>query len=136
MISTFSESPGFFTGRHQALLERFADQAGIAIQNARLFEESQRRTRETEALLGAVRAVNQSLDVSETIRLILNQAREVLGVQSASVFTLEPASGELVAVASLDLDLTKVSIRNQVGEGITGAAVAELRPVQSADLQQ
>jgi two-component system, NtrC family, sensor kinase len=134
VISAFAGAPGFFAVRHQALLERFADQAATAIQNARLFEESQRRTRETEALLGAVRAVNQSLEVGETIRLILNQAREVLGVQSASVFTLEPTSGELVAVASLDLDLTKVSIRNRVGEGITGEAVAELRPIQSADL--
>ncbi|HYB40674.1 MAG TPA: GAF domain-containing protein [Candidatus Methylomirabilis sp.] len=134
VISAFSGTPAFFTARHQGLLESFADQAGIAIQNARLFEESQRRTRETEALLEAVRAVNQSLEVGETIRLILNQARAVLGVQSCSVFTLDPDTGELAAVASLDLDMTRSQIRIQIGEGITGAAVQERRPVQSADL--
>ena len=63
VISAFSTTPGFFTDRHPMLLEAFADQAGIAIQNARLFEESQRRARETQALLEAGRAVNQSLDV-------------------------------------------------------------------------
>jgi GAF domain-containing protein len=119
-ISAFSVAPGFFTARHQTLLESFADQAGIAIQNARLYEESQRRARETQALYEAGRAVNQSLEVSETIRLILNQAREVLGVQSCGLFTLDPESGELVSVASLDLEPARGRIRIGVGEGITG----------------
>src|SRR5262249_55827377 len=99
-ISAFSTSAGFFSARHQMLLESFADQAGIAIQNARLFEESQRRARETHALYEAGRAVNQSLEVGETIRLILNQARKVLGVQSCSLFTLDRATAELTSAAS------------------------------------
>ncbi|HXJ78467.1 MAG TPA: GAF domain-containing protein [Candidatus Methylomirabilis sp.] len=134
VISAFSTTPNFFTARHQALLESFADQAGIAIQNARLFAESQRRARETQALYEAGRTVNQSLEVGETIRLILNQAREVLGVQSCGLFTLDPATGELASAASLDLEAAGGVIRVRVGEGITGLAVKERRPVQSADL--
>jgi GAF domain-containing protein/nitrogen-specific signal transduction histidine kinase len=134
VISAFSTTPNLFTARHQALLESFADQAGIAIQNARLFEESQRRARETQALYEAGRTVNQSLDVGETIRLILNQAREVLGVQSCGLFTLDAATGELASVASLDLEAAGGVIRIRVGEGITGRAVKERRPVKSADL--
>ena len=134
VVSAFSTTPGFFTARQQTLLESFADQAGVAIQNTRLFEESQRRARQTQALLEAGRAVNQSLEVGETIRLILNQAREVLGVQSCGLFTLDPATGELASVASLDLEPASGRIRIRVGEGITGAAVEERRPVQSADL--
>ena len=134
VVSAFSTTSGFFTDRHQSLLESFADQAGIAIQNARLFEESQRRARETQALYEAGRAVNESLEVGETIRLILNQAREVLGVKSCGLFTLDPATGELASAASLDLEPAQGRIRIRVGEGITGAAVAERRPVQSSDL--
>ena len=52
VISAYSREPGYFSSREETLLESFAEQAGIAIQNARLFEESQRRARETEALLG------------------------------------------------------------------------------------
>ena len=134
VISAFSATPNFFTARHQALLESFADQAGIAIQNARLFDESQTRARETQALYEAGRTVNQSLEVGETIRLILNQAREVLGVQSCGLFTLDRATGELASAASLDLEAAGGVIRIRVGEGITGLAVQERRPVQSADL--
>jgi two-component system NtrC family sensor kinase len=134
-LSAFSTTPGFFTARHQTVLEGFADQAGIAIQNARLFEESQRRARETQALLQAGRAVSQSLEVGETIRVILQQAREVLAVQSCGLFTLDEASGELSSVASLDLEPERLpSIRVRVGQGITGLAVQERRAVQSADL--
>jgi two-component system NtrC family sensor kinase len=135
VISAFSTSPAAFDDRHQTLLESFADQAGIAIQNARLFEETQRRARETQALLRAGHAVNQSLDVGETVRLILHQAREVLEVQSCGLFTLDAASGQLTATASLDLppeDLAAIRLR--VGEGITGVAVKERRPVQTTDL--
>jgi PAS domain S-box-containing protein len=135
VISAFSTAPSAFGERHQTLLESFADQAGIAIQNARLFEEAQRRTRETQALLRAGHAVNQSLDVGETVRLILNQARAVLEVQSCGLFTVDAATGDLIATASLDLPAEDLpAIRLQVGEGITGAAVKERRPTQTTDL--
>jgi GAF domain-containing protein/nitrogen-specific signal transduction histidine kinase len=135
VISAYSHEPGYFTSREETLLEAFAEQAAIAIQNARLFEESQRRARETEALLAAGRVVSQSLEVGETIRVILHQAREVLGVQSGSIFTLDEATGELTAVASLDEGPARVGqIRVRVGQGITGLAVAEGRPLQSEDL--
>ncbi|HZV95733.1 MAG TPA: GAF domain-containing protein [Candidatus Nitrosocosmicus sp.] len=135
VISAYSHVPGYFSTREETLLEAFAEQAGIAIQNARLFEESQRRAREMEALLAAGRAVSQSLDLGETIRVILHQAREVLGVQSGSIFTLDEATGELSSVASLDEGPARVGqIRVRVGQGITGLAVAEGRPLQSEDL--
>ena len=137
VISAFSRAPGFFTARDQTLLEAFADQAGIAIQNARLFEESERRARETQALLEAGRAVSHSLELGETIRVILQQAREVLRVQSCGIFTLDAATGELTPAASLDLDSESVTrIRIRVGEGVTGLAVQERRPMQSADVHR
>ena len=137
VISAFSSQVRAFGDRQQSVLESFADQAGIAIQNARLFEETQRRARETQALLRAGHAVNQSLDVSETVRLILHQAREVLEVQSCGLFTLDAATGELTATASLDLPAEALhAIRLRVGEGITGVAVKERRPVQTADLNR
>jgi GAF domain-containing protein/nitrogen-specific signal transduction histidine kinase len=135
VISAFSTEPAAFTGRHQQVLEAFAEQAGIAIQNARLFEESLQRGRETRALLEAGRAVTASLDVDETIRVIMQEARSVLGVESCGIMALDPATGDLVSVASLDLPRSMVSqIRLRPGEGIGGRAFVERRPVQSPDL--
>jgi two-component system, NtrC family, sensor kinase len=59
----------------------------------------------------------------------------VLGVQSGSIFTLDEATDELTAVASLDEGPARVGqIRVRVGQGITGLAVAQRRPLQSEDL--
>ncbi len=135
VISAFSTRPAAFSAHHQRVLEAFAEQAGIAIQNAQLFEESVRRARETRALLEAGRAVTASLDLERTIHVIMEQARAVLGVQSCGIMLRDPETGIISSVASLDLSeemVTKVRVRE--GEGVTGLAIAERRPKQSADL--
>jgi GAF domain-containing protein len=135
VISAFSTRPAAFSAHHQRVLEAFAEQAGIAVQNARLFEESLKRTRETRALFEAGRTVTASLDPARTVRVIMEQARAVLGVASCGIMTLDPVSQELVLVASLDLpDEVIGSVRVPAGEGIAGRAVRDLRPRQSADL--
>ena len=135
VISAVSTRAAAFTAHHQRVLEAFAEQAGIAVQNAQLFEESVMRARETRALLAAGRAVTASLDLNRTITVIMEQARAVLGVYSCGIMTLDPETRILSAVASLDLPQDMVStVRVKEGQGITGEAVAELRPKQSTDL--
>ncbi|MBI4636504.1 MAG: GAF domain-containing protein [Candidatus Rokubacteria bacterium] len=135
VISAFAAAPGVFTAHDQQVLEAFAEQAGIAINNAQLFEESVRRSRETRALLEAGRAVTASLDVGQTMRVIMTEARNVLGVESCGIMTLDPATGDLVSSASLDLPPEMAGrIRIKVGEGIGGLAVRDGKPVQSRDL--
>jgi len=135
VVSAFSTRPRSFTAHHQRVLEAFAEQAGIAIHGARLFDESVRGARETRALLEAGRAVTASLDVGRTIRMILEEARGVLGVDSCSVSTFDSGTSELVMVASLDVPQELVStVRLRLGEGVLGRAVQERRPMQSPDL--
>jgi len=135
VISAFSTRSAVFTAHHQQVLEAFAEQAGIAVQNAQLFEESVLRTRETRALLAAGRAVTASLDRDRTMNVIMEQARAVLGAHSCGIMMLDPHTRILALVASLDVPEAMVSgVRVREGEGITGQAVAQLRPMQSADL--
>jgi two-component system, NtrC family, sensor kinase len=134
VISAIATRPRAFTEDSQRVLELFAEQAGIAIHNAQLFEQSVRHARETRALFEAGRSVTASLDVAETMRVIMEQARSVLGVESCGIMTVDRETQELVSVASLDLPPALVgTIRVKEGEGITGMAVRERRPVQSAD---
>jgi PAS domain S-box-containing protein len=135
VISAFSTRSAAFTAHHQQVLEAFAEQAGIAVHNAQLFEESVLRTRETRALLAAGRAVTASLDRDRTITVIMEQARTVLGVHSCGIMMLDPQTRVIALVASLDVPEEMMStVRVNEGEGITGQAVAQLRPMQSADL--
>ncbi len=59
--------PGDFPPRHVEILRTFADQAVIAIENARLFEQVQARTRELEQSLADLRGAQQRLVQSEKL---------------------------------------------------------------------
>ena len=55
-LVTYRDEPGPFSERRVELLQAFADQAALALENARLYEESERRRRESEMLAEAARA--------------------------------------------------------------------------------
>ncbi len=134
-VTLTSRRPAAFDEADVEVVAGLAQPLASAIEQRRLHDESRRHADETRALLQAGRAVTASLDVQETIRVILDEARRVLGVESCSVTALDPTSGDMNVVASLDLPpeiLTQ--IRFHVGEGISGRAVSERRPVQRADL--
>src|SRR6202034_733721 len=60
-------TPSPFTPRQIALVETFADQAVIAIENIRLFDEVQARTKELAASLDELRAAQDRLAQTEKL---------------------------------------------------------------------
>ena len=79
-----------FSDAHVRLLQTFADQAVIAVENVRLFTELQRRTqaltRSVDQLtaLGEVgRAVSSSLDRETVLTTIVSRAVQLSGLEAA-----------------------------------------------------
>jgi len=62
-----------FTDGQIALMETFADQAAIAIENTRLFEELQARNRDLTALSEVGRAVSSTLDLNVVLKTIVDR---------------------------------------------------------------
>lgn len=85
-----------FTSSDQRLLTLFGQQAAIAIQNARLFEAEQSRSREAETLRRAGAAVAATLDQNQAIEKILEQLYRVVPYDSASVQLLGQGFLEVV----------------------------------------
>jgi len=67
------------------LLVTMGAQAASALSNARLYAESQREQRQTEALADVARAVSGSLRTGEVMRLILRHAMALLGAEGACI---------------------------------------------------
>jgi PAS domain S-box-containing protein len=67
LISVTRKEPGTFADHHVALLRTFADQAVIAIENVRLFDELQARTRELSLSLEELRATQDRLVQTEKL---------------------------------------------------------------------
>ncbi len=77
--------PGFFTADHVSLIKAIADQAGIAVLNARLYDESQRRAEVMTALAKSASGVSPSLNLEDVFSGILDQTHWALNVQAVSL---------------------------------------------------
>lgn len=81
------------------LAQSFADQAALALENARLIEETESRARQQEALNAVANAVSQSLDRSELLEIALRKILEVTRRERVSIRLRDPATGEIILAA-------------------------------------
>lgn len=89
-LSVISYDPEHhFGARDLSLVELVGRQAGVAIQNARLFESAQHRAAEAETLRQAASAVNSALALDEVLNKILEQLETVIPYDSAAIFLVE-----------------------------------------------
>jgi GAF domain-containing protein len=108
--------PGAFTPRQIEMVRTFADQAVIAVENARLFNEVQARTRELSESL------KQQTATAEILRVISNSLADTQPVFEAIVQSGSRLfAGAAVTVALRDHDKCKV------------VAVAEADPARAAE---
>src|SRR5262249_12396256 len=107
VISVVRNSVRPFTDKQIELVETFADQAVIAIQNARLFEEVQARNRDVTALGEVGRAVSSTLDLKVVLKTIVDRAVDLSGTDAGSIFYYRSEVGrfELGETAGLDDDV-------------------------------
>lgn len=120
------ETPGFFTPDHLNLVQAIADQAGIAVLNARLYEESQRQARVMTALAESAAAITASLDLEDVLLRILNQVSQAMNVQAVALALIDSKTDELVFRASIGWERSsQKEIRLHRGSGITDWAARE-----------
>jgi signal transduction histidine kinase len=84
-----------FNEGQQALLINLASFAAIALENARIHEESLKRTRELKALADASQVMNSSLSLDRTLPNISEQLARVLNVGRAEIYEWLPEGKQL-----------------------------------------
>jgi signal transduction histidine kinase len=147
-ISVSSVHPDRFTDRHIALLKTFSDQAAIAIENTRLFNELQSRTQELahsveqlHSLSEIGQAVNSTLDLQKVLSTIVKNAVQLSGTVGGAVFEAndeeEVGSFRLRATHGISKGIVDRMQETPLhaGEGATGRAAALRAPVQIPDLK-
>jgi GAF domain-containing protein len=134
-----------FTDAEVSLLETFADQAVIAIENVRLFKELEVRTadltRSVEQLtaLGEVgRAVVSTLDLETVLTTIVVRAVELSRLDGGVVFEYDEGAEEFIQRAATQtggaLAEARRNTRIPKGEGVLGRTAITLEPVQVPDI--
>jgi len=101
---------GLFSDKQIELVTTFADQALIAIENVRLFEEVQARTRdlsrsvvELRALSDVSQTVNASLNLQTVLDTVLAHASEMSDSGGGAIYVLDQARSELALEASRNM---------------------------------
>jgi PAS domain S-box-containing protein len=109
-----------FTEADLEVLTLFANHAAIAIENARLLEETRQRAAEAAALLETSLALN-TLDLDSTLRTIGERAKALFAADGCRVFLLEPDGETLRCVLALhERGEAVLAMRPKLGQGVTG----------------
>ena len=135
-----------FTEKQIELVTTFADQAVIAIENVRLFDEVQARTRELtqsveelRALGDVSQAVNSSIDLETVLTTIVAKATQLSSTDAGAIFVFDEASQEFRLRATYGMDATIIAAigdrRIRLGETAIGEAAAQGTPIQIPDVQ-
>jgi two-component system, NtrC family, sensor kinase len=144
-LSMLRRTAGLFSDDQVQLLQTFADQAVIAIENARLLNELQARTgeltRSVEQLtaLGEVgRAVSSTLELETVLTTIVSRAVELSRLDGGVVFEYDEGADEFVHRVATDvggaLAEARRTTRVRRGEGVVGQTALTLEPAQVPDI--
>ena len=86
---------GFFTPDHVALVQAIADQAGISVLNARLYDESQRNAQVMTSLAKSASGISASLNLEDVFKGILEQTDRAINVKVVALTLVDIQSGKL-----------------------------------------
>jgi signal transduction histidine kinase/CheY-like chemotaxis protein len=113
-----------FDSARIALAMTIAASLGLALQSARLFEDIQRRSRESTALAEVGRDLSASLDLATVLDRIAGHARTLLGAGTSAIFLpagdddLAPTYRAIVAQGEIANNVRSTVVR--LGQGIVG----------------
>ncbi len=112
---------GGFSADDQDRLEEAAEQVALALDNALLYSEAERRALEKDVLLEVSNTLSASLEQDEVLDAILRSLREVVRYDAAAIYLVDRGSGELEQVRELGYPAgSEDAFQLQVGQGIVG----------------
>ena len=145
IITVSRAQPGEFSTAEIGLLQTFADQAVIAVENVRLLTELQARTTDLSRSVGQLtalgevgQAVSSSLDLDTVLTTIVARAVQISGLDGGVIFEYDEAAEEFTQRAATDsagaLAEARRTARVSKGEGVVGRTAVTLGPVQVPDI--
>ena len=120
---------------HRRLLQLLGNQAAVALENSRLFEEAQRRLSRISSLREIDLAISGSVDLQITMEVLISQLIGTLGVDAACVLLYKSHTQTLEYVSASGFrteSLKHTSLK--LGDGLAGKAALERTLVHIPDL--
>lgn len=129
--------PGAFGPEHLELTQAIADQASIAVLNARLYTESSRQARIMTALADGAAAFNSSLDLHEVWQRVLNQTLQAMQVETTAIGLVDGPERAIIFRAATGQNAGNIVDRHiPGGQGLVGQVIREGRGLVIASTTQ
>jgi signal transduction histidine kinase len=147
-IQALNRKEGEFRPDDLALLEAISAQAGVAIENARLFHDQVEKNAELskakealdeslselDLLYDIEKRISSAQTLEDLVDSILHKAMTVLGVEAGSILTREEDSGYLFFKSALGAKGGEVKkLRLEPREGIAGQVASSGEPILTND---
>ncbi len=138
ILHQMTEGKGF-SDKQVLLSSTIASQVALAIENAKLFQATQDRLRESETLLAVSQSVSSTLDLKETLQRVAREAALAAEADSSGAYLLDATQGVIRPFASHNLpdwvsepfQRTPLSLR---GFPLVQEAFDRKAPVYSSDV--
>ncbi|MGC2122730.1 MAG: GAF domain-containing protein [Xanthobacteraceae bacterium] len=143
-IGVAQHEPRAFEDKQIALIKSFADQAVIAIENARLFDEVQKRTEDLReslqqqtATADVLKTISRStLDLQAVLDALVGSAAKLCDAESAFIFRLDGSAYHLAASHGFSDEYRQYIMRHPIEPGrntLVGRAALEARTIHLPD---
>jgi len=120
-----------------ALATTFANQAAVAIENARLFERGEQQIRQLTILRDIDSAISSSFDLRVTLNLLIGHIIRELDVDAAAIFLYNSDSQALSLYASAGLNLKRNAPLKygRIGESLAGQVALQRKFLHIPNLE-
>jgi signal transduction histidine kinase len=117
------------------VIDMFLGQASVAVRNAQLYREAQRRRDVAETLARVARELTGTLDVERIAEAVTHGLVDLLGTRGAALYRYHAETGELRQLAAYGEDAAALrGLAIGPGEGVVGLAVAARKIVTTPDV--
>jgi PAS domain S-box-containing protein len=104
--------------------QAIASMAAIAVRNARLFSQAQRRAEEAQTLINTARSISSSLDTETVLNEIARQANDLLNGDGSRIHLVDYTENALRCVVALEPNARAImNFDLPLGQGLTGHVV-------------
>jgi len=125
--------PHLFSADEIQALTIYANHAAIALERARLLEETQRRLAELTTLFQVSRALREARTVEDMLPIILNSTAQVLQCDQGALSLVDREHGEVIVRVTTPGLESLLGMRTKIGAGVDGRVVQTGRPMLPSD---
>lgn len=136
-LNLYSRKKDFFTDENIDMFQAFSNQAATALENSRLFDETNKRLSAIKALRNIDMAITSSLDPRVTLKILIEEVMEQLEVDASTVLIIDSVTHTLKYSEGKGLKIRFLENRkHHIWKGPVGKAIKEQRVIFIKDLSE